>query len=522
MKRKLILAIFFLCAIFQTGCKIAEDPIILKDNKTKISKNRFDYNVDKVVLSSSYQNLKPNVSVAKSDKNSKIIASLGLMKSSGIEIDKVEKNEKDIDIYVKNISKGVLDKFVTPQVSISLDGIKQGKLEDFNFNIINTNYENILLNIEISDILKKIENTYKVKASIYPEINLLEEENTLLWDIDYKRIFNNEFNTSPIIDLNVKVDAKTGYLLDVEKTNISSFIDSGQVLDHSNPEYILYKKSETFDDNIKETLWIYNTSSEEKEKLYISSLPICSAKINSNNSFVYILEKDENNSILYLLDTKDNKSYKVMLKDNMFVNSVAWKDDNTLLLIENVDGITNIYEHDIHTNDFTYSKSFNYPISSIRIKNDKYLFTYSNKKTLESLIHIYDLNSDSDYKLNGIKPKFLNTNKIGYIHTHENKDSSEFLIFNLDDYTVYDKVELNISNFTPVDDNTLILLEKNNVESSYTVYIYDIENKSYEKIQKATTDNIWFNKSNELLYMNLRFPDSKDDSSLILYLKDVN
>ena len=211
-----------------------------------------------------------------------------------------------------------------------------------------------------------------------------------------------------------------------------------------------------------------------------------------------------------------------MLKDNMFVNSVAWKDDNTLLLIENVDGITNIYEHDIHTNDFTYSKSFNYPISSIRIKNDKYLFTYSNKKTLESLIHIYDLNSDSDYKLNGIKPKFLNTNKIGYIHTHENKDSSEFLIFNLDDYTVYDKVELNISNFTPVDDNTLILLEKNNVESSYTVYIYDIENKSYEKIQKATTDNIWFNKSNELLYMNLRFPDSKDDSSLILYLKDVN
>ena len=67
-----------------------------------------------------------------------------------------------------------------------------------------------------------------------------------------------------MINFNVKVDAHTGEVLDLEKDDISTYVDDGSLLDYIPNSYILYKRQhENKDKETYESLWSYSIETGE-------------------------------------------------------------------------------------------------------------------------------------------------------------------------------------------------------------------------------------------------------------------
>lgn len=521
MKRLLILVCTFL--IFLTGCSFKDNPIFLKDSKSE-SRNldNFHYEVEKVILSSSYQNLKPNVDISKIEDNPKIIVSAGLTESSGIEIEDITKTSDTINIFIKNISRKETNKFLVPQAHIKLFGVSSKEIENLEFNIVNTNYEIYTLNSEVNDIIKKLTSELKFTYTYFPKIELNKVDNKMYWDMSFSKVFNNEYVTSPLIDLDVLVDAETGEVVKYEKNNVSSFIDNGTVLHYLDNKYIVYKKIGKGEnkDNI-ETLWIYDIKSKKKKELYSSSIPIASAKISHDSRHIALIEKDDSITQLYILSLHDNKTYKPNLGGNKNFTFASWMNDRFLYIVETLQDNSLIYKYDIDEDKIIETNGIGFKINTFCHNKDYITMTTLSDNKEDNTIYLVEDFDNFKLTFEGSTPKFLNSNKIGFLRYVESTGLNELVIYDLANDEYFDVIDLNISNFIGLDDNNMLVIEKNKSDADFTIYEYSFKDKSIKKLQYSTTDNIWLDKEERTIYLNLLEPNKIDGEKLIINLFDT-
>ncbi len=145
------------------------------------------------------------------------MASLGIVESAGVTVDKITKSNNSINIYIDRLLDNGKAQLAIPQIMIEIQNPMEEKLEDLSFNIVNQNYEPIHLKFNKKQILNNIYSQHKIATNNVPNVSLTKPNDSIVWNVDFQNIYDKENYKSPLINFNVKVDALTGKIIDSKK-----------------------------------------------------------------------------------------------------------------------------------------------------------------------------------------------------------------------------------------------------------------------------------------------------------------
>ena len=517
MKKILFLLIFVFLTSVLGGCEAVEKPPFMAMDKA--DEETLSFKIEKIILSKGFQTTDPSVEVLKKGSTLKILASLGIVEGSGINIDKITKSGNNINIYIDRLLDDSKVQLSVPQILIEIPELHLEKAEELNFNIINQNYEPIHLKFNKKEILNSIYSQFKISPNTTPNVILSKSHDNMFWNVSFQNIFDKENYKSPLINFNVKVNAHTGEILDSKKDNISNFIDEGQLLDYIPNNFILYKKQNTQKDHVYESLWIYNLETKEKTKIYTSKNKIQSALFNPEGTFISVLETNDNISDLYIIGKTDKIAYKITPADYINPNLIKWKDENNLYFVSVGENRSTLLSYDIVNNDYSPIRSVDFRVAEFDIAKDNFVFVQEEKDLNNKKIFVDTSKMGLKEIGMGYKAKFISSNELIYLK-HEEKDDKNILeIYNIEDNEHKD-LDYNVSNYFILNENTLNIVEKNTCNNDFTLYRYNLEEKYELPIANINSDKIYYDQSNNKGYISLS-PPSENNGGSIIYSVDL-
>lgn len=515
-----ILILFFITILF-VGCTSEEiSPLLYKDeeNPKLIAYNDnyvdLDYTIDKVTLSKSYQSIEPSVEIIKNGLETNLLISLGIIKSSGVNIAKIDMIDREVNIYINNENINKDDQLVVPQIILHFDNLSPQKMNDLSFKIINNNYEPINANIDISEAIRKIECSLEVVTSTFPSADIIKEDGHILLDLNFSNAVDLNDKDNPIINLEALIDLSTGEIIKSSKIPVASFIDKGLILDYILNEYIFYLQEEVVASNIEYTIYSYNIKENSKEKIYTSNEKITSFKFNVKGDKALLIKTFNNSNTLYSLEFKDFNLGKVDIVKNVDPYLACWKDDD-IILLENKKDKSKVYNFNIESNKLKLISSIAGNIKQINYLDQQFAFTMEND-------NFKDIYLTKDFKENilidqGEKPQFIDNNLIAYYKSDNNTDKNTLWIYDIRKDSTNTYTELNIKDFFIYKDS-LVVIEKTPIGSDNPLYIYNLKEEKLEFFTSVKNDNIFLNTENNILYINSSINVEENKTSLISFI----
>ena len=516
MKKILFLLIIVFVTTTLSGCQSTNTmPFVSIKNTNEES---LSFKIEKIILSKGFQTTDPNVEILKKDDSLKLLASLGIVESSGINIDKITKSGNNINIYVNRLLDDDKVQLSVPQILIDIPELSTEKSKDLNFNIINQNYEPVHLKFNKKEILNTIYSQFKVSPSTTPNVMLIKSDDNIFWHVSFQNMYDKENYQSPVINFNIKVDAQTGKILDSKKDNISRYIDEGHILDYIPNKYILYKKQNIQKDNEYETLWVYDLNEKEKFKIYTSKNKIQAASFSPEGSCISILEVNENMADLYIVPLENKIAYKITPTNYLQAKLMKWKDENNLYFINVGENRSTLLSYNIENNDCKPVLTVDFKVTDFDFMEDNFVFVKEEEANNKK---IFISQNGSDFKEIdiGSKVKFFNSNTLIYLKNLEEDDKNILLIYNLEDGSVKD-LDYNIVNYSILNENSLIFVEKNTCNNNFILYRYNIDEDYILPIANINNDKIYYDHSNNKGYMSGSL-NSETNGNSIIYSVDL-
>ncbi len=527
MKRILLIftTIFFVFLV--TACTSDKsNPLIIKETDTASDLAEDDdlkFNIEQTVLSKGFQNLDPKVEIIKKEDGFRVLASLGLFETSGVNILDIVKEGNEINIHVENTSNISSNQLAIPQILIELKDIKLRSIENIKFNIVNENYKPLKTKLSANEAINKVNSDFQIVTNTSPEINIIKDDDNLLWELKYKNYLDKYNLETPVVNMSVLLDANSGELVQSSKNFISAFIDEGCILDYIPNENILYKKDDK--SLLNGGKWVslleYNISENIKEVLYSTNSEIVSAQLSPKYNYISVLESSNGSNNLYLISKEDNKTYKVILDKKINPSIVRWKDNENLYILSKTHIASTVYNYSVEDSSTEIVGSMYSDIVGMRIQDDNVVVTVRDKDTEKDSVRMTSNWSNFKIEEEGHTPKFLNHEYIGYLKFNEEKNTNELVIFNKDTKEKRHVKDLNISNYFKIDEATVGIVSVNTNNSDFTFHKYDIESKKLENIVNINSDKVYYDSENELLYMDLKVP-FESTKPQIIYSLDLN
>lgn len=520
--RKVILPIFvaFLVLVL-TSCTDLNFPNE-KSADNKIEEKSIKYKIEKIILSKGYQSLEPNVKILEKDKTVKILVSLGLFESSGIEINKITKNNNEINIYTNRLLENDNTQLTIPQAIVKLSISDEEDLEDIKFNIINGNYDPIELKFGKAEILNKIYAQFKIAPNTTPEVNLVREKESFIWNIDFNSISDKDNLEAPLVDLHIKADANTGEIVHTNKKVISEYIDDGLILDYISDQNLLYKQDQIDSKKDTDMLWMYNLKNGEKEKIYETKDSIYSAHFSPDNRNIALIENDEEVSNIYLINVNEKTAKKITPIDYKNTWNIKWKDEDNLYFINNdTKNKSTLFKYNISNKDAERVFSVDKNISDFDFRGETFIFTQLNEKKVNENIYITEDGSTIVEIDKGYRISFLDDDSIVYLKNLEEEDSDIIYIYNLKNSSKISETELNIKDYIKLDSNNLLIIAKNSCNNDYTLVKYNIIDKLLEPIAEITGEVFFYDKVLNKGYISIS-PPIENDKKHTIYSIDLN
>lgn len=513
----LLIIIFFTSVL--NGCNSIERMPFSTMEKT--DEESLSFKIEKIILSKGFQSTDPNVEILKNGNSLKLLASLGIVESSGVTIDKITKSGNDINIYIDRLLDKDKTQLAIPQIMIEIQEPIVEKFEDLNFNIINQNYEPIYLKFNRKQILNNIYSQFKVTPNTTPSVILTKPKDKMIWNVYLQNIYDNENHKSPLINLNLKVDAHTGEILDSKKINISNHIDDGYILDYIPNNYILYKKQEMNKENDYETLWVYNIETKEKSKIYTSKNRIQSALFGPRNNYISILEVSDNKSDLYIVPRKDKIAIKITPINFLQPRLMKWKDEDTLYFVNVGENKSTLLSYNIKDNSYNQILSLDFRIEEFDILNGNFAFVQEEKELNNKKIFVTKDGTDLKEIDTGFKASFFDKSTIVYLQHMEKEDKNILHIYNLEDNSIRD-LDHNVSNYFLFGKGNIIFVEKNTCNSDFILYKYNVVDDYILPIANIISDKIYYDQANNNGYIALTPPsDSNENTHSVIYSIDL-
>ncbi|CCQ95539.1 exported hypothetical protein [[Clostridium] ultunense Esp] len=519
MRKILFNLIILALTLIIIGCSYnGENPLPAMEKN--MEEKPLSYKIEKIALSKGFQSTESNVEVLKKTKNLKLLANIGLIESSGIKVDKITKSGSTINIYIDRLLEQGEIQLAVPQVLLEIQEPIDENIEDLKFNIVNQNFEPIPLKFNKDQILDKIYTHFKIEPSSIPDVKLTKLKEQIVWHISFTNIFDKGNARSPLINLNVKVDALTGEILDSVKDAISTYIDDGYLLDYIPNSYLLYKQDHVENNIEYETLWTYNITNGQRGKLYTSKDKIQSAAFSPNGECISIIEVDENKSDLYIISKKEKTAYKIT--PNTFLNPkyMKWKNDNILYFMDLKDGLSTFLAYDLRENKSNVVFEIDKNIESFDILDNSLVFTESQQDSINKNIYFYEDEAEVKKIGEGFKVNFSDNHNIIYLENVEEENKNMLRVYNIEKNTFENKLGQDIANYFRLDKDNIIVIEKNTHNSDYTINKFNIKEEALTSIAKINSDKVFYDSSKERGYVNL-CPPHKEGNLNIIYSIDL-
>ncbi len=527
MKRFIYILFLLSIGLIFTGCQKNFSPILLRENQASLSEVKdlddLSFDIEKISFSKTYQNIAPEIEIIKQGLDHKVLASLGLINSSGVEIEKITRNGKEIDIFVSNKNKYRTNQLVVPQLVIDIKDIPPGRLENYKFNIHNLNYKPIKIKLDAHEAMNIVNSSSQVYMATYPNINISKNKSNYFWTLEYNNIFDKVYKDSPLINLRATIDADTGEIVETSKVPVSTYIDNGVLLGSIFNDYLIYKKIDLLasKDTI-ESLWSYNIKAKEKKNLFTSDGKIISASFSPDNKYIVLLESGEKSNSVYIINLSESKAYKINFENTINPEIVRWKDKSNIYIVHK-DGSRNlISNYDVEKDDFEMILGTKKNIVDFQVYNGYFLITeiIDSDNNISSIYLSRDL-KEIIYKDSGYKGKFINKDQFAYIKGDRESDKDKIYIFDISENKLLDSPEYNISDYTVLSESSLALIEKIENNRMFKLYQYDLDKQESTSLADMPSGKTVLNLFENTLYINTNLPFEEKENRII-YALDIS
>ncbi|TJX15208.1 hypothetical protein E9840_03860 [Tissierella creatinini] len=516
MNRLLSLVLVIFLALTLAGCKIIDLPLLNKDTPTATEDEELKYKIDKVILSKGYQSLEQKVEVIKKNNEVSLIVSVGLLESSGVEVEQIVKIGNVINIHIVNESDEENLQLVVPQIILDLKNAKSINMDEIKFNLINENFKPIEVKFGLNEVINKIVNDYKLTANSSPNISLSKDEDKLIWNMNYASIFDSNNLETPLVNLSVQVDANSGDVLESKKGLISSYIDHGHIMDYAAERYILYKK--TFKESEEaeiESLWYFDIKNNKKTQVYQTHKDIVSAEFSPNTKNIGVLEDNGTAKEIYLVSRDEKKAFKPLFKDNLIPALARWYSNDKLYILQSDEKLSKIYSYDLLSSKEELVSTIDKNITDMRIYDRHFLLMEPiENSSNKSIFHTRDFKALTLID-NGFMPRYINKNLLAYLKNSEENDRNSLIIYDMKHHKEYDQVDADSLSISSIPGDKLLVVEKNQSVNDFAIYEYSTKNKDLNFITKINSDNIYLDKKKNFLYVDLMVPFEANKSEII-------
>lgn len=467
---------------------------------SKNSKLKPEFTVEQVILSQGFQNTDSRIELSRKNNQLTLMVSPGLIKSTGVDVSKIEEKDGIYNIHIVNSSYSSAE-LVIPQITILISEVTASQAESMKFNIVNENYTPIAINYGIVDILNKIKSDFKITTDRYPSTKLVEENNEPLWIINYDSIYDLGSIEIPVIDLKIKVNANSGEVIESSKGLISTFHDFGTILGFVPKKGILYSHTDKItSDNI---LMLYDFDANEKSELYRTYSNIESAHLSPDGSHVALLEKNSDATVAFVVSINNGKAIRIDSKQNMIPEKLLWINNYEIQLLNNfLDQQTQILVYNLNDNSWKTSYNLMMDLCTLETIKDTVLASEFIGEEMNNRILIDSNSSGLQFVDYGFCPKILNEKLGMYLQNKDASTENILKIFNFDTLdTVYEST-FNVSVARQISPDTIIIIEKLPGNSNFHARLLNTGNMKLSNLGVTNSSSIYFDQESERVYAN--------------------
>ena len=524
MKRMLIvLASIYLALILAACASNKVSPLIIKDSGLEpeiLEDDSIVYRIEQIILTKGFQNLEPKVEILKRDDGFRLLASLGLVETSGVNIKDINKTNNEINIHVENQLNSYGNQIAIPQILIELPNINLRSIENYTLNIINENYQPIKVKLSANEAISKVNADFQIATNTSPDIDIIKKGDSLLWKLNYKNILDKHNPETPVVDMAVTIDANTGELIESSKEFLSALIDEGSILDYIPNDYILYMKDAkgTSDSKKSTDLWIYDIENNTRELIYTTNSKIISAQFSPSLDSISVLESIDGANRLYVIIKDEIKVFRAMFDSSINPLIARWKDEENIYILSKSNTTSSIYNYNIKDGTTDLVNYMYADITGMQIQDEDVILTIKDEETEETYIQMSSNWINYKMKSEGYSPSFINDKLIGFLKFDEEADINRLFLLNMEDSKLYSSIDLNVSKYFEIDENTLGIVSDNKNNNDYTFHKYDIENKNLEEVANISSSQAYYDSEREVLYIDLKVPFESSKPQIIYSL----
>lgn len=515
MFKTIYITVILSIAILLSACSNFD---LLKKDDPKVTQSEnieeVKFSIDKIALSRSFQNTTPKVEVINRNNKTSLLVTAGLIKSSGIEVKDISKDGNTINIVINNKNNSTAQ-LVIPQIWIDVSGIKISSLELIRFNIINDNYKPLEITYGIVDVLNKLSSDLKIASSSSPNVNLIEDGKSLIWDIVYENIFDRYSKEIPLINLNVLVDSKTGNIIRSNKSLISSLVDEGTILEFIQDEGMLYVK-DIGETGYLNNLWFYSFNEKESEFLFGSNSNLVNVRLSPDKKHTAIMETKESERALYVVQNKDKKIVFINMPSSFTPRTLSWKGkDELFILSETTDNSSSLALYNIDNNNFEILTTYNTSIANFKYNKDLYLIAEVKDSSQNCSIKLSEDNIIFETIGSGYMVDFVGKDYIVFLTKSSTTDENTIGVYNIENPESSYVINRNVVDYKILDQENILIVEKNNGGSEYKASVLNLGSQEIEEIGKVNSSDVYLETRKDVLYVNLTIPFESDMSNII-------
>lgn len=502
------------------GCSHIRKVPLSNTNKT-LEEKAIDYEIEKIILSKGFQSINPMVEATKEGGKLKLIVSTGIVECSGINIDKVTKMGNTITLYISALFENDKIQFAIPQATVIIEEPIETSIENLNFNIVSQNYKTISLKYNKNQIIDKIRGEFKIESNITPQVELIKDEDNVHWNITFTNLIHKNNSKSPLSNLKVEADALTGEILDYEKETISKYLDEGYLMDYLPNQLILYKRVHSNNDIQYDSLWTYDVTTGNKEKIYTTKYKIQNAYFNPNGEYISLIEKDNSKGEVFLIEISKKITLKITPPDYFHPKLLKWKNSNELCIID-VNGETStIFTYNIEENRLKKELKLDKVVESLDTMGNMMVFTEADELSINKNIFLIDNDMNIEQIGTGFKPSFFNDKNIIYLTNDEDMNKNMMKFYNIEKNSIMNSLDYNVINYYKLSDETILFIENTNFNNEYSLIKYHVGDRAILSAYKVNSPNLYYNSDEEKAYISLTI-SGNDRSMNNIYCIDLS
>ncbi len=516
---KYIIIMILFIPIILLGCNALYNKSNLETKTTEhstVEEISLDYKVEKTILSKGYQLTNNKVEVIHKDGNLSLLLTLGLVECSNINVDKISKFNKEINIYTSRVLDNKKSEIVIPQIELKIENLNDRvKVEDMTFNIISTNYKPLTLKYNKNEIINMLCSKLGLITNTKPKVNIIKKNKEYLWDVKFEQAFEKNHPNNQIVNINARINESNKRIKICNRKEISKYIDEGIILDCNSKKYLTYKKIQKNNNNTYESLWLYNLKTGEKKQIYTTHNSIFTANISPNDNYISVIDNKKHLTDLFIIDIKNNVTKKITPSGYNHTWLVLWKNNFLYFLNNDKKSQMTLFKYDTSTNQSSNVCTEKLNVCNFDLQNEQFIYNEFNNENTNNPIY-YSTNSINNLEIDtGFNCSFLNDELIIYMKKKQNQ--TLLYSYNIAKKTITKLSDLDIKKYFLKSKNTLYFIASHSKDSIYSLYKYDYDKSNIQQLSNVFTKDIHYNKCNNQFFINV-IPHIAGVNSYKIYL----